>query len=151
MNKYIKEAYKEALKSLAIDEVPVGAVIVKDNKIIARAYNKKENDNNPIGHAEILVIKKACKKLGSWRLSDCDIYTTLEPCTMCLGAIIHSRINCVYYCAIDNRFGAIEGAYELLKVGKFNHHLKSEYIKELECSKILSEYFKTKRKKSNQN
>lgn len=144
--KYISEAYKQAIKARNIDEVPVGAVIVKDNKIIARAYNKKESNNDPLGHAEIIAIKKATKKLGTWRLIDCDIYVTLEPCMMCLGAIIHSRIRNVYYGAIDYRSGAIEGMFNAFNCGKFNHIPHCYYLENDECSKILKDYFKTKRK-----
>ena len=145
---FIEEAYNLAKKSLSIDEVPVGAVIVQNGKIVARAYNKKETANNPLGHAEIIAINKACKKLKKWRLNDCDIYVTLEPCSMCLSALIQARINCIYYGAIDQRFGAIEGAFRLLDVGKFNHYPKTVYLKENDCSKILSEYFKNKREKN---
>ena len=144
---YIELAYKEALKAIEEDEVPVGAVIVKDNKIIARAHNKKESTNNPLGHCEILAINKACKKLKTWRLNDCDIYVTLEPCTMCLGALIQARIRNIYYGAVDSRFGAIEGSYKLLEAGKFNHYPNTFNLSDEKCSKILSEYFKTKRNK----
>ena len=118
---YLNEVYKEAKKALKINEVPVGAVIVKGNKIIARAYNKKEINNDPLGHCELIAIKKACKKLNSWRLIGCDMYVTLEPCVMCLGALVHSRINKIYYGTIDNRYGAIEGNLHLLSENNFNH------------------------------
>ena len=148
MNKYLKSAYTEAKKAYKMDEVPVGAVIVKDGKVIARAYNKKESTKDPLGHAEILAIKKACKKLNTWHLDDCEMYVTLEPCTMCVGAIVHSRIKTIYYGALDSRFGAIEGSYKLLEIGKFNHYPKTIYLEDKECSKILSEYFRLKRNKS---
>lgn len=144
---YLNEAYKEALKALKIDEVPVGAVIVKDNKIIAKAYNKKEINNDPLGHCEILAIKKACKKLGSWRLNGCELYVTLEPCMMCLGAIIHSRIDKVCYGVKDTRFGAIEGNMHLLDEHDFNHHVVYENLNDKKCGKILSDFFKEKRSK----
>ena len=144
---YIDNAYKEALKALKIDEVPVGAVIVKDNKIIARAYNKKEINNDPLGHCEILAIKKACKKLNSWRLVGCDLYVTLEPCLMCLGAIIHARIDNVYYGVSDPRFGAIEGSMNLLDDYKFNHHLNYKNLHNEKCGEILKKFFKNKRVK----
>ncbi len=142
---YMEEAYKQAKKALDIDEVPVGAVIVKEGKIIARAYNKKESINNPLGHAEILVIKKACKKLNSWRLIDCDLYVTLEPCAMCVGAIVHSRFKNVYYGAIDPKSGACGGSFNLLECGKFNHIPNIEYLPLDKCGKILTNYFKSKR------
>lgn len=141
---YMDEAYKQALKALNIDEVPVGAVIVKEGKIIARAYNKKETTNDPLGHCEILVIKKASKKLNSWRLIDCDLYVTLEPCLMCMGAIIHSRIKNVYYGAGDSRYGASD----ILKYKNFNHVPNMIDLKQEKCSLILKDYFKGKRIKN---
>ena len=145
---YLNEAYKEAKKALKINEVPVGAVIVKDNKIIARAYNKKEINNDPLGHCELIAIKKACKKLNSWRLIGCDIYVTLEPCVMCLGALVHSRINKIYYGTIDSRFGAIEGNLHLLSENNFNHIPEYENLKDENCGKILKDFFSKKRKKN---
>lgn len=143
---YLKQAYKEALKALKIDEVPVGAIIVKENQIIARAYNKKETTSDPLGHCEILAIKKACKKLKTWRLNDCDIYVTLEPCSMCLSALINCRIANIYYGCSDTRFGAIEGGFKLLEVGKFNHYPKCHNLESVDCSDLLKNYFKQKRK-----
>ena len=143
--KYINEAYKQALKALEIDEVPVGAVIVKDNKIIARGFNKKEINNDPLGHAEIIAINKACKKLNSWRLNGCDIYVTLEPCSMCLSALIQARIKNIYYGVKDYRYGAIEGAFKLLECGKFNHRPTTINLDDEKCGKLLKEYFKNKR------
>ena len=105
--KFINEAYKQALKALKKDEVPVGAVIVKDNKIIARAYNKKEKPNGPLGHCEMIAIKKACKKLNTWRLIGCEMYVTLEPCMMCLGAILNARLKKVYFGASSNKENVI--------------------------------------------
>ena len=104
--KYMNLTLKQAIKALSEDEVPVGAIIVKDDKIIANAYNKKEQKNQPIAHAEILAIQKACKKLNTWHLDDCVMYVTLEPCVMCAGAIIQSRFKRVVYGALDYRFGA---------------------------------------------
>ena len=95
-NKFMLEAIKEAKKAELLDEVPIGCVIVKDNKIISRGHNVRESKNNPIGHAEIIAITKASKKLKSWRLNDCELYVTIEPCIMCSGAIIESRIKAVY-------------------------------------------------------
>jgi tRNA(adenine34) deaminase len=142
---YMNVAYKEALKALKIDEVPVGAVIVKDNKIIAKGYNKKEMNNNVLGHAELIAISKACKKLGTWRLSGCEIYVTLEPCSMCLSALIQSRIGKIYYGAIDPKSGAIQGAFDLQSVGKFNHYIDCEYLENPVCGNVLKDYFKAKR------
>lgn len=142
---YMNEAYKEALKALKFDEVPVGAIIVKDNKIIARAYNKKEINNNVLGHAELIAIQKASKKIGSWRLNGCEMYVTLEPCSMCLSALIHSRIDKVYYGTKDPKSGAISGAFDLQDVGKFNHFVNCELLEKRECSSILKAFFSLKR------
>lgn len=142
---YIDEAYKQALKAFNLDEVPVGAIIVKNNKIIARAYNKKEINNDPLGHCEILAIRKAARKLGTWRLNGCDIYITLEPCLMCLGAIIHARIDNIYYGVSDPRYGAIEGKMRLLEENDFNHRPKCLKINDEKCGKLLKDFFKIKR------
>ena len=140
------EAYKEANKALKKDEVPVGAVIVKDGEVIARAHNKKEKNNNPMGHAEIECIKKACKKVNDWYLKDCELYVTLEPCVMCVGAIINARIKKVYFGARDLKAGALGGLFNLMDQKGFNHYFEFEYIQEEKCSKILKDYFKEKRK-----
>ena len=141
-------ALKEAQKALLIDEVPIGCVIVKDGKVIARGHNKRETSQEVIGHAEIDAIRKANKKLKSWRLVDCDIYVTLEPCIMCMGAIIHSRIKNVYYGAKDYKGGAVESSINVLEAKNINHHPNVEGgILEDECSLIISNYFKQKREK----
>ena len=144
--KYMKEAIKEAKKAQLIDEVPIGCVIVKDDKIIARGHNQRETKQSPIGHAEIIAINKASKKLKSWRLEGCDIYVTLEPCIMCSGAIIQSRINKVYYGASDPKGGALGSSINVLEANNINHHPKvvSGILKE-ECSSIIANYFKAKR------
>lgn len=143
---FIKEAYKEACKAYKNDEVPVGAVIVKDNKIIARACNKKELVNDPCGHAEILCIKKASKKINDWYLKDCEMYVTLEPCVMCVGAIINARISKVYFGARDLKSGALGGLFDLMQQKGFNHYFEYEYLQEDNCGKILKDFFKSKRK-----
>ena len=144
--KFMKEAYKEALKALKKDEVPVGAIIVKDNKIIDRAHNQKESKNLALNHPELLAIKKASKKLNSWHLDDCIMYVTLEPCSMCAGALIQARINTVIYGAKSYQDGAIESAFKLYEIKGFNHYPKTLFLSEMEeCSKIISNYFKTKR------
>ena len=144
--KYMKEALKEARKAELIDEVPIGCVIVKDDKIIARGHNQRETKQSPIGHAEIIAINKASKKLKSWRLEGCDIYVTLEPCIMCSGAIIQSRINKVYYGASDPKGGALGSSINVLEANNINHHPEviSGVLKE-ECSSIITNYFKAKR------
>ena len=141
--KFMKEALKQAKKAYDKLEVPVGAVIVKDGKIIARAYNQKEEKNDTTNHAEIMAIKKASKKLNSWRLLDCDMYVTLEPCSMCAGALIQSRIRKVYIGAPDAKTGACGSVLNLLKDYKFNHNVEIEngVLKE-ECEALLKEFFK---------
>ena len=145
--KFMKAALKEAKKAYDKLEVPVGAVIVKDKKIIARAHNLKETKNDTTKHAEILAIQKASKKLNSWRLIDCEMYVTLEPCSMCAGALINSRIKKVYIGASDQKTGAVGSVFNLLEDYTFNH--KVEYEKGVlqdECESILKEFFKELRK-----
>lgn len=145
--KFMKEAIKESMKAYGLLEVPVGAVIVKDNKIIARAYNKKETKNDTTNHAEILAIKKASKKLNSWRLIDCEMYVTLEPCGMCAGALIQSRIKKVYIGAMDEKTGACGSVLNLLEDYKFNHKVEVETgILKNECEETLKKFFKELRK-----
>ena len=141
--KFMKEALKQAEKAYEKLEVPVGAVIVKDNKIIARAYNQKETKNNTINHAEILAIEKASKKLNSWRLLDCEMYVTLEPCSMCAGALIQSRIKKVYIGAMDKKTGACGSVLNLLEDYKFNHKVEVETgVLHDECEEILKKFFR---------
>lgn len=145
--KYMLIALEEAKKAFDEDEVPVGAVIVKDNKVIARAHNKREQLQSATAHAEVLAIEKACQKIGYWRLNDCDIYITMEPCMMCSGAIINARIANVYYGAYDTRVHCISGEINLLEALNTNHHPSvCGGILEKECSELLSSYFKNKRK-----
>ena len=146
----MREAIKEAKKAELIDEVPIGCVIVKNDKIISRGHNVRESQQNPTGHAEIIAINKASKKLKSWRLEDCDIYITLEPCIMCSGAIIQSRIRTIYYGASDPKGGALGSSIDVLTANGINHHPKViEGVLKEECSSIISNYFKTKREKKN--
>lgn len=148
---FMKEALKEAEKAYKKLEVPVGAIIVKDGKIIARAYNQKESKTDTTKHAEILAIQKASKKLNSWRLIDCEMYVTLEPCTMCAGAIINSRIKKVYIGAMDEKTGAVGSVLNLFEDYKFNHKPEVEkgILKE-DCESLLKQFFKELRKlKSN--
>ena len=144
--KFMKEALKEAKKAYIKDEVPVGCVIVKDNKIIARGHNKKEKKKNAILHAEIVALTKAQKKLNDWRLNDCTLYVTLEPCLMCTGAIIQTRINKVVYGCNDPKGGAIDTVINIKEIKNLNHSFESiSKILEKECSTILKNYFKSKR------
>ena len=146
--KFMKEALKEASKSYKKEEIPVGAVIVKDNKIIAKAHNLKETKHDCTNHAEILAIKKACKKLNSWRLTGCTMYVTLEPCSMCTGALILSRIDKVVIGTMDEKTGACGSVLNLSKDYKFNHVLGIETgILENECKTMIQQFFKELRNK----
>ena len=145
--KYMLEALKEAELAKLEDEVPIGCVIVKDNQIIARAHNQREITNNPLGHAETLAIKKASEVLNDWQLVNCDLYVTIEPCIMCGGAIIQSRIRKVIYGAPDLKGGAFGSSINILDAQNINH--RPEIVKgilEEECTKIIKDYFKSKRK-----
>lgn len=141
--KFMKEALKEAKKAYEKLEVPVGCVIVKDGKIIARGHNLKESKTDTTKHAEIIAIQKTSKKLQSWRLLDCEMYVTLEPCAMCAGAIIQSRIKKVYYGTHDLKTGAIGSVFNLLEDYTFNHKVEYESgVLEEECEQILKDFFK---------
>lgn len=145
--KFMREAIKEAKKAYDKLEVPVGAVIVKDDKIIARAHNLKETKFDTTKHAEILAIQKASKKLNSWRLLDCEMYVTLEPCSMCAGALINSRIKKVYIGANDEKTGAVGSVFNLLEDYTFNHKVDIEKgVLQEECEQILKDFFKDLRK-----
>ncbi|WP_346780373.1 tRNA adenosine(34) deaminase TadA [Breznakia sp. PFB2-8] len=150
--KFMKEAIKEAKKAQLKDEVPIGAVIVKDDKVIARAHNLRESKQMSTAHAEILAIEKACKKLGTWRLNDCSLYVTLEPCAMCAGATILSRVDHVIYGAKDPKGGCIESCLQLYEQQGFNHYPDViSGVLEDECSTLLSDFFKNKRLVKKQN
>ena len=139
---FMRLALKEAQKAYDIGEVPIGCVIVKDDKVIARGYNKREKLNSSLAHAEIIAINKASKKLNSWRLEGCKMYITLEPCIMCGGAIIQSRIDEVIYGAKDNRFGVHDSITNIFNL-KFNHSVSiKNKVLESECSNIISDFFK---------
>ncbi|MBP3502090.1 MAG: tRNA adenosine(34) deaminase TadA [Clostridia bacterium] len=145
--KYMKLALKEAKKAYDKGEIPVGAVIVKNDVVIAKAHNLKEIKNDTTKHAEILAIQKASKKLNSWRLENCEMYVTLEPCSMCAGALIQSRIKKVYIGAMDYKTGACGSVLNLLKDFKFNHIVDVETgILSEECEEILKNFFKELRK-----
>ena len=145
--KYMKEALKEAKKAYNKLEVPVGAVIVKDGKIIARGHNLKETKCDTTKHAEIIAIQKASKKLESWRLLDCEMYVTLEPCSMCAGAIINSRIKKIYIGALDEKTGAAGSVFNLFEDYTFNHKVEVEKnVMKEQCEDILKDFFKMLRK-----
>lgn len=144
---FMKEALKEAEKAYKKLEVPVGAVIVKDDKIIARAHNKKEEKNSPIMHAEIIAIEKACKRINNWRLTGCKMYVTLEPCPMCAGALVNSRIDKIYIGAKDPKTGACGSKLNLLQECEFDTGVEIENgILQEECQEILKAFFKEIRK-----
>ncbi len=151
---FMQKAIEQAKSALAYDEVPIGAVIVKDDEIIAVGNNFKERENCAVYHAEVVAIINACKKLNNWYLDGCTLYVTLEPCPMCCGAIINSRIDRVVYGAKDLKSGAVVSLYNLLNDSKLNHQVQvTGGVLEAECSSILTDFFKKKRedKKLNKN
>ncbi|MBR1925473.1 MAG: nucleoside deaminase [Clostridia bacterium] len=148
--RFMQEALKEAEKAKNIDEVPVGCVIVKDGKIIAKSHNQKNKKNNSLYHAEIIALNKAMKKLNDWHLLNCQLFVTLEPCPMCAGAIINSRVGTVVFGASDPKAGCFESVFDFCH--KFNHTPNLiKGILEKPCGEILTNYFKTKRKSKNGN
>lgn len=141
--KFMKEAIKQAKKAEAIGDVPIGCVIVHDGKVIARGYNKRNKDKTVLAHAELLAMKKACKKLGDWRLEDCTMYITLEPCQMCAGAIVQARIDKVVIGSMNPKAGCAGSVLNLLEMDGFNHKVEVERgVLEEECSTMLSGFFK---------
>lgn len=147
--KFMRAAMKEAIRARDNDEVPIGAVIVLDGKILARAYNRTEEKQLPTAHAEILAIEKACRKLKSRRLENAEMYVTLEPCAMCAGAIAGARIKKVYFGAYEKKSGCAVSLYPVLEMSGLNHCTEFEGgVLEKECSEMITEYFKEKRKKT---
>ena len=145
---FMKEAYLLAQKAYKKNEVPIGAVIVKDNKIISTGFNTRNKSQIATNHAEVVAINKACKKLKSWRLEDCDIYVTLEPCPMCLGAILNARIKNLYFGAQDIA-GSEDLLNKILNDTRLNHKCNCvSGIMQNECSALLSKFFKNKRNKN---
>lgn len=150
--KFMKEALKQAKKAALIGETPIGAVIVKDGKIIARAYNKRETQKNALRHAEISAIDKACRKLGGWRLIGCDMYVTLEPCAMCAGACSQARIENVFFAAYDKKTGCGGSVMNLFEKGLFPHTASvSGGHMEKESSEMIKDFFKTLREQKKRN
>lgn len=144
---YMLEALKEARKAAKKDEVPVGAVVVRQGKIIARAHNLRETKRRPDAHAEHLAMCRTARKLRGWRLTECTLYVTLEPCPMCAGLAVNSRIPRVVFGAYDKKAGALGSLYDLNE-GKLNHTFECVGgILEEECAQVLKDYFKAKRKK----
>lgn len=150
--KNMKEAIRQAKKAYALEEVPIGCVISRDGKIIARGYNRRNTDKNTLSHAELTAIRKASKKTGDWRLEDCTMYVTLEPCQMCAGAIVQSRLQRVVIGAMNPKAGCAGSILNLLQNEKFNHQVEIERgVLEEECSAMLSEFFRELRKKKKKN
>lgn len=146
--KFMKEAVKQAKKAWKIGEVPIGCVIVYEGKIIGRGYNRRTTDKNPLAHAEILAIKKASKKMEDWRLEDCTLYVTLEPCQMCSGAIVQARVKRVVVGCMNPKAGCAGSILNLLQVERFNHQVELETgVLEEECSVMMKEFFRELREK----
>ncbi len=144
--KFMRLAIKEAMKAERMNEVPIGAVIVKDGKVIARAHNLKEKNQQATEHAEMLAIRKASKKLGTWYLKECDLYVTLEPCMMCTGGCVLSRVRHIYYGTDDPKGGAIQSVIQFKEIKRLNHYPEiTPYILKDECAKLLKDFFKKKR------
>ena len=144
--KFMFAALQEAEKALEIDEVPVGAVVVHENKIIGRGYNQTEQLKDPTAHAEMIAITAASNHLSNWRLNNCDIYVTLEPCVMCTGALLNARINSIYFSSFDPKFGACGSLYNLAEEGKYNHKIKLfSGLYSTESEKLLKDFFLKKR------
>lgn len=141
--KYMKEALRQAKKAYALGEVPIGCVIVYEDKIIARGYNRRNTDKNTLAHAEITAINRASKKIGDWRLEDCTMYVTLEPCQMCAGAIVQSRITNVVMGCMNPKAGCGGSILNILEMPEFNHQVNVlRGVMEEECSQILQDFFK---------
>ena len=150
--RYMAEALRQAKKAAMIEEVPIGCVIVHENKIIARGYNRRNKDASTLAHAEIIAIKKASKKLGDWRLEECTMYVTLEPCPMCAGAILQSRIKKVIYGAKDPKGGCIDSCMKMYETKGFNHYPEVlSGILDEECASLLTNFFRKKRALKKQN
>lgn len=145
---YMREAIRQARKAEALMEVPIGCVIVSDGKIVARGYNRRNTDKNTISHAEMNAIRKASKKLGDWRLEGCTMYVTLEPCQMCSGAIVQSRIDEVVIGCMNPKAGCAGSVLNLLEVPQFNHQVKiTKGVLEEECSEMMSSFFRRLRER----
>ncbi|MCI8374483.1 MAG: nucleoside deaminase [Lachnospiraceae bacterium] len=140
--RYMKEALRQARKAEALEEVPIGCVIVREGKIIARGYNRRNTDKNTLSHAELNAIRKASKRTGDWRLEDCTMYITLEPCQMCAGAIVQARVGRVVIGAMNPKAGCAGSVLNLLEHPQFNHQAEVERgVLEAECSQMLSTFF----------
>lgn len=149
--KFMKEAIRQAKKAYALEESPIGCVIVQDGRIIARGYNRRNTDKSTLSHAEITAIRKACKKVGDWRLEGCTMYITLEPCPMCAGAIVQSRIDRVVVGSMNAKAGCAGSVINLLQMDGFNHQVELETdVLQDECSQMLTEFFRRLRQNKKQ-
>lgn len=147
--KYMQEAIEEAKKAEELGEVPIGAIIVKDGEIIARGHNLRETLKNPLAHAEIIAIESASKRLGGWRLHGCTLYVTLEPCQMCAGALVQSRVDHVVYGTEDHKAGSAGSLLNLLQDKRFNHNVEiTKGVLQAESSQLLKDFFKNLRLKN---
>lgn len=148
--KFMEAAIEEAQKALTLNEVPIGAVIVYNDEIIARGYNLRESSQTTLSHAELIAIQEANEKIGSWRLEDCTLYVTLEPCPMCAGAIVQSRIKRVVYGATDPKAGCAGTLMNLLNEPRFNHQVElTAGVLQTECAALLTDFFRALRKRKN--
>ena len=146
--RYMREALRQAKKAYALEEVPIGCVIVREDRIIARGYNRRNTDKKTLSHAELIAIRKASRKTGDWRLEDCTMYITLEPCQMCAGAIVQARMGRVVIGAMNPKAGCAGSVLNLLEMPEFNHQAEVERgILEEACSGILTEFFRNLRGK----
>ena len=146
--KYMKQAIKLAGKAAELGEVPIGCVIEYQGKVIGRGYNRRTTDKSTLAHAEIIAIKKACKKMGDWRLEDCTMYVTLEPCQMCAGAIVQARVKKVVIGCMNPKAGCAGSILNVLQMEEFNHQVEIERgVLEEECSQMLTSFFKNLRKR----
>ena len=149
--KYMSAALAQAVKAYKIKEVPIGCVIVHDNKIIARGYNRRNTDKTTLGHAEITAIRRASKVLGDWRLEECTMYVTLEPCQMCAGAIVQSRMKRVVIASMNAKAGCAGSVLNLLQMQQFNHQVEiTQGVLQEECSEMLSSFFRKLRERKKQ-
>ncbi|MCI5721559.1 MAG: tRNA adenosine(34) deaminase TadA [Firmicutes bacterium] len=149
MDKFMKEALIEARKAYMLGEVPIGAVIVKDGQVIARGHNLTETSKDPTAHAEMIAIRAAAKALNGWRLPGCSLYVTVEPCSMCAGAMVWARIENLYIGAMDPKAGACGSVFNIAEEDRLNHRIHVERgILEDECSSIMKEFFRELRRKN---
>ena len=146
--KYMREALRQAKKAYALEETPIGCVIVHDGKVIGRGYNRRNTDKSPLAHAEIAAIRKASRKIGDWRLEECTMYVTLEPCQMCAGAIVQSRIPRVVIGCMNPKAGCAGSVLNILQVKEFNHQAEIESgVLGEECSELMKQFFREMRDK----